>query len=107
MKIYTQHFTQQMDVTMKLINGLLLAILLFSTQAMAGDNNAKTAVGGGLGAAAGTALGGIVGGNGGEVLGGAVGGELGVAVATKGDGQAGAVIGGAAGGVVALTQVVK
>ncbi len=30
---------------MKLINGSLLAILLFSGQVMAADNNAKTAVG--------------------------------------------------------------
>ena len=74
---------------MKLINYPLVAILLFSTQVMAGDNNAKTAVGGGLGAAAGTAagtaLGGIVGGSSGELLGGAV--------STKGKGQTGAVIG--------------
>ena len=46
---------------MKLINYPLLAILLFSTQVIAGDNNAKTAVRGGLGTA-GTALGGGLGG---------------------------------------------
>ena len=83
---------------MKLINSSMLAILLFSGQAMAADSNAKTAVGGGLGAAAGTALGGIVGGSTGEILGGAAGGGLGGAVTTKGEGQTGAVIGGAAGG---------
>lgn len=83
---------------MKNIHAPLLAILLFSGQAMAADSNAKTAVGGGLGAAAGTALGGVVGGSTGEVLGGAVGGGLGGAVTTKGQGQTGAVIGGAAGG---------
>ena len=59
---------------MKLFNGSLLAILLFSSQVMAADSNAKTAVGGGLGAAAGTAIGGVVGGSTGEILGGAVGG---------------------------------
>ena len=35
---------------MKLINSSLLAILLFSGPVMAADSNAKTAVGGGLGA---------------------------------------------------------
>ena len=88
---------------MKYINSTLLAFLLVSTQvtfnsAIAADSNGKTAVGGGLGAAAGTALGGVVGGSTGEVLGGAVGGGLGGAVTTKGKGQTGAVIGGAAGG---------
>ena len=58
------------EIMMKLINSSMLAILLFSGQAMAADSNAKTAVGGGLGAAAGTALGGIVGGSTGEILGG-------------------------------------
>lgn len=62
---------------MKFTHIQLLAILLFSGHVMAGDSNAKTAVGGGLGAAAGTAIGGIVGGKTGEVVGGAVGGGLG------------------------------
>ena len=68
---------------MKLINGLLLATVLFSGQVMAENSNAKTAVGGGLGAAAGTVLGGVVGGSTGEIIGGAVGGGVGGAVTTK------------------------
>ena len=91
-------FLQEREITMKLINGSLLAILLFSSQVMAENSNAKTAVGGGLGAAVGTALGGVVGGGTGEVLGGAVGGGVGGAVTTKGKGQTGAIVGGAAGG---------
>jgi hypothetical protein len=73
-------------------------LILASSQAIAGDSNAKTAIGGGLGAITGTAIGGVVGGETGEVVGGAVGGGLGGAVTTKGDGQTGAVIGGAVGG---------
>jgi hypothetical protein len=83
---------------MKFIHAQLLAVLFFSSQAMADDSNLKTILGGGVGAAAGTAIGGVVGGKTGEVVGGAVGGGLGGAVTTKGEGQAGAVIGGAAGG---------
>ena len=82
----------------KLIYMPLLTGLLFSCQVMAENSNAKTAVGGGLGAAAGTAIGGIVGGNTGEVVGGAVGGGVGAGVTTKGKGQTGAIVGGAAGG---------
>jgi len=48
---------------MKLINAMLLAALMISAQAMAADSNAKTAIGGGLGAAAGTAIGSVVGGS--------------------------------------------
>lgn len=66
---------------MTLVNSLLLAILLISGEAIAENSNAKTAVGGGLGAAAG-----------------AVGGGVGGAVTTKGEGRTGVVIGGAAGG---------
>jgi hypothetical protein len=91
-------FLRKKEFTMNLINSSLLAILLLSGHAMAADSNAKTAVGGGLGAAAGTAIGGVVGGSTGEVVGGAVGGGVGGAVTTKGEGQTGAIVGGAAGG---------
>ncbi len=89
-------------INANLIKTPLLAILLISpqfyNQAVAEDSNAKTAVGGGLGAAAGTAIGGVVGGSTGEIIGGAVGGGVGGAVTTHGEGKTGAVLGGAAGG---------
>ena len=68
---------------MNLVKVPLLVLLLVSGQAVAGDSNAKTAVGGGLGAALGTALGGVVGGRNGEVLGGAVGGGVNVVPAVR------------------------
>jgi hypothetical protein len=95
---YKSSYSIKKEVIMKHTWTLMLGALLISGHALAADSNAKTAVGGGLGAAAGTALGGVVGGSTGEVVGGAVGGGLGGAVTTKGEGQAGAVIGGAAGG---------
>ena len=62
---------------MKNIPIILALLLVVSGSAMAGDSNLKTAVGGGLGAAAGTAVGGILGGKNGELIGGAVGGGVG------------------------------
>lgn len=60
---------------MKSLCAIFLGTLFLTTQpSYAEDSNAKTAVGGGLGAAAGTAIGGVVGGKTGEVVGGAVGG---------------------------------
>jgi hypothetical protein len=59
----------------------------------------KTAVGAGVGGAAGAAVGQAVGGSTGSVIGGAVGGGTGAAVTTKsGEGRTGAIVGGAVGG---------
>lgn len=79
--------------------GMLAAavIALSSTNAMAQDG--ATALGGGLGGAAGAALGQAVGGSKGAVVGGAVGGATGAAVSTPGgQGRTGAIVGGAVGG---------
>jgi hypothetical protein len=86
------------ELIMKLLKASLLVSLLFVGSAVARDSNVSTAVGGGLGGAAGTAIGGVVGGSTGEVVGGAVGGGLGGAATTKGRGQTGAIVGGALGG---------
>lgn len=59
----------------------------------------KTAIGSGVGGAAGAAIGQAVGGSSGAVVGGAVGGGAGAAVTTRGgEGRTGAIIGGAVGG---------
>ena len=74
----------------------MLLVTVVSPASRADD--AKTAVGGGVGAAAGAAIGQSVGGKSGAIVGGAVGGAAGAAVSTKGSGQTGAVVGGAVGG---------
>lgn len=63
----------------------------------AGDT-AKTALGGGLGAAAGAAVGQKIGGDKGTIIGGVAGGALGAAATSDGCGKKGAVVGGAIGG---------
>jgi hypothetical protein len=66
--------------------------------AWAGDSAEKTAIGSGLGGAAGAVLGNAVGGSAGAVVGGAAGGAVGAAATTKGPGRTGAIVGGAVGG---------
>jgi hypothetical protein len=77
---------------------VLLTALFAAGHAVAADSDAKTAIGGGIGAVAGTAIGQAVGGNTGGIIGGAVGGGTGAAVTTKGSGKTGAVVGAAVGG---------
>jgi hypothetical protein len=96
-----QHINERMDFTMnRIIPVHILAgafISFFAASAsFAGD--ADTAVGGGVGAAAGAMIGQSVGGKTGAIVGGAVGGATGAAVSTSGSGQSGAVVGGAVGG---------
>jgi hypothetical protein len=82
---------------LNIIFGVITAIGLMSSHAIAQD--AKTAIGAGVGGAAGAAVGQAVGGSTGAVVGGAVGGGTGAAVTTKsGEGRTGAIVGGAVGG---------
>lgn len=74
--------------------GLAFAV----SAAWAGDSAEKTAIGSGLGGAAGAAVGSALGGKGGAVVGGAAGGAVGAAATTRGPGRTGAVVGGAVGG---------
>jgi hypothetical protein len=83
-----------------LIKSTLVAatLLALSTTGVTAQD-LKTAVGAGVGGAAGAAVGQAVGGSTGSVVGGAVGGATGAAVTTKsGEGRTGAIVGGAVGG---------
>jgi hypothetical protein len=91
--IYKGNCVMKLNVYLALLAGFMLA-----NHAIAENSTLKTAVGGGVGAAAGTAVGQAVGGNTGAIVGAAVGGGVGGAVTTKGDARTGAIIGGAAGG---------
>lgn len=71
------------------------ACLLLATGAV---KAAETAVGGGLGGAAGALIGSQLGGKNGAVVGGALGGGVGAAATTSGSGRTGAIVGGAVGG---------
>ncbi len=80
------------------VYAVMLASFMLATYAMAENSNVKTAVGGGVGAAAGTMIGQSVGGKTGAIVGAAVGGGVGGAVTTEGEARTGAIIGGVAGG---------
>ena len=73
-----------------------LAVSLMASGAQAGD--VETALGGGLGAAAGAAIGQSVSKKNGAVIGGAVGGATGAAVGKSVGGSSGAVVGAGVGG---------
>jgi hypothetical protein len=80
------------------LNIAAVALLTLLTS-NANAQDLKTAVGAGVGGAAGAAVGQAVGGSTGAVVGGAVGGGTGAAVTTKsGEGRTGAIVGGAVGG---------
>jgi hypothetical protein len=84
-------------MTLNFIAGVVAVVGLMTSNAFAQD--AKTAIGAGVGGAAGAAIGQAVGGSTGAVVGGAVGGGTGAAVTTKsGEGRTGAIVGGAVGG---------
>jgi len=61
---------------------LLIAALLTSFQAQAGNSTLDAAIGGGLGGATGAAIGNEVGGRDGAILGGALGAAVGTAITT-------------------------
>lgn len=82
--------------TRKLMVAVGLAFAV--SAAWAGDSAEKTAIGSGLGGAAGAVVGNAVGGSAGAVVGGAAGGAVGAAATTKGPGRTGAIVGGAVGG---------
>lgn len=85
-----------MKHAMKVISiGSTFACLLL---AAGGVQAADTAVGGGLGGAAGALIGTQLGGRNGAVVGGALGGGVGAAATTSGSGRTGAIVGGAVGG---------
>ena len=75
-----------------LVIGFCGHLVLFP--AVAGQKG-KTALGSGLGGAAGAVIGKQLGGDTGAVIGGALGGGAGAAVTTKGKGKSGAVVGAA------------
>jgi hypothetical protein len=77
---------------------VISALLLSSVVSLAWADGAKTAIGSGLGGAAGAAVGQTLGGSTGAIVGGAAGGAVGAAATTKGDGRTGAIVGGAVGG---------
>lgn len=91
----------------RMLQGLVMAALLASGFAQAGDSDLKTAVGTAVGAAAGAAIGKEVGGKTGAIVGGGVGGAVGGAATTKGAGREGAIIGGAAGGATGAAVAQK
>jgi len=64
---------------------LIVAVMLLSPHALAGDDRVEAAIGGAIGGGAGAAIGSEIGGRDGAIIGGAIGGAVGAAIATDDD----------------------